>query len=277
MTTDDIAWAQNLGRKVARRYGAGKELLEDAAQEAVAGLMEAESRWDRNGSFRGRASTRIRGAVVDYLRKMGRVVRSPRGGVASVVETLHIGVLTPESRWEDHEAVREAAGVLAPLESKIATAYYWQGQTLKEIGRSLGVTESRVSYVLAEAEAFLKTYLEYRRRSHSELCQRTDTERKEEFLQLLRRVGYKRATKLAQVPPHIVARFRRIDGVFARRSKLNLRKLRQRQRQREALAVWKSRPWKHETEFLREYGLPWSTWADWKKDPWFRERWDVDS
>lgn len=78
------------------------------------------------------------------------------GGLGAEFQTL---VLDPNARDPQSEAERgeiraqlaDAIGGLKEQERLVATFYFYEGLTLKEIGRALGLTEGRISQILRQA------------------------------------------------------------------------------------------------------------------------------
>lgn len=65
----------------------------------------------------------------------------------------------PDSEYEQQELrarIREAIGTLPPRERKLISMYYFRNATMKEIGKEIGVNESRVSQLHARAMSRLR-------------------------------------------------------------------------------------------------------------------------
>lgn len=77
LSADHIEMARNIAGSLARRY-AGFMAAEDIDGLALLGLCEAAARYDasKNGLFIAYAATRIRGAVLDEVRKVGSKSRT---------------------------------------------------------------------------------------------------------------------------------------------------------------------------------------------------------
>ncbi len=195
---------------------------EDLLSFGVFGLLDAINRFDisKGFSFQTFAVPRIRGAILDELRKydwisrtgreklqrLGRAMESvlqekgvlsdeavmeamgasekeyretlelsSRSYIVSLDEVLSLeeGEVTRDAIIPDEKASAidlleegdEAAKVTAALKSlperevQVVSLYYYEGLTLKEIGRILGVTESRVSQIHGKALASLRAFL----------------------------------------------------------------------------------------------------------------------
>ena len=195
---------------------------EDLLSFGVFGLLDAVDRFDlsKGYSFQTFAVPRIRGAVLDELRKYDWISRTGREklqklnkaiekvlqskgslqdkwvmhemGVDEKVykETLELasrsyivsldevialddgdvyleGVLSDENEGilgalenqDDVERIKAALLQLTEKETQVISFYYYEGLTLKEIGRILGVTESRVSQIHGHAIATLRALI----------------------------------------------------------------------------------------------------------------------
>lgn len=60
---------------------------------------------------------------------------------------------------EERSMIDDAVGQLSPRQQEIVRMHYDEGRTLREIGEVLGITESRVSQLHAEAVGILRTSL----------------------------------------------------------------------------------------------------------------------
>lgn len=196
--------------------------FEDILSFGVLGLLDAVERFepDRGFCFQTFAVPRIRGAILDELRRFDWISRSgreklqkfertleqiaktrgsmddaslmsamdmdeksykdlldiaSRSYVVSLddVLTLEDGELQREDTLEDGrpsaldlleqteetELVLQALKRLPERERLLLSLYYYEGLTLKEIGKVLGVTESRVSQLHGRALSFLRAEL----------------------------------------------------------------------------------------------------------------------
>ena len=195
---------------------------DDLLSFGVFGLLDAIDRFEtaRGFSFQTFAVPRIRGAILDELRKYDWISRTGReklqrlgkamekvlqekGGlsdgalmdaldmdekeyretlelssrsyIVSLDEVLSLedgevsreGIIPDEREGapdllEDQEETARVAGALGKLperERQIISLYYYERLTLREIGRVLGVTESRVSQIHGKALATLRGIL----------------------------------------------------------------------------------------------------------------------
>ncbi|HOV69202.1 MAG TPA: FliA/WhiG family RNA polymerase sigma factor [Clostridia bacterium] len=191
----------------------------DMAGWGMLGLIDAIERFDpdKGVKFTTYASLRIRGHIIDQIRKQDWVPRSVRAKAKEVLqcydqltlklgrqpsenevaESLKItvdqlnGVLentylynvvsleeqlldiaamhagnddqSPQKEYEEKELQAALAGFIKDLpenERQVLTLYYYEELTLKEIGKVLGVSESRVSQIHSKAIFKLKSKLQ---------------------------------------------------------------------------------------------------------------------
>jgi RNA polymerase sigma factor for flagellar operon FliA len=196
--------------------------FEDIMSFGVFGLLDAVDRFEpgRGFSFQTFAVPRIRGAILDELRRFDWISRSgreklqkfertlenaakdrgslddaslmkamgmdeksyrelleiaSRSYVVSLDDVLELGdwdmqrdetlqddnpsALDVIERTEEVEQVADALKKLPERERLLLSLYYYENLTLKEIGRVLGVTESRVSQLHGRALSLLKAAL----------------------------------------------------------------------------------------------------------------------
>lgn len=128
---------------------------EDMEQDAWLGAIQAARSWDGRGSLGGWAHRRIRGAVVDELRKR----RSGRTGhEAGNVSLVNIGLLHTHDCGERVAAREELAQRLSVLTDRqrwLVVAHIGAGYGLKVLGSVTGVTESRVCQEMREIRVLL--------------------------------------------------------------------------------------------------------------------------
>lgn len=204
IVVDNRRMVQRIANRMASRYPSSVD-VDDLVSIGTMGLIDAADRFDnvRNATFTTYAMIRIKGAIVDELRKQDWVPRSVRNrnreiehakehvsqrgqqSAAAVAEQLGVNLdrlaqmerdsqcYTQVSMWErrdesepsiadtlesgdagpiqaadsgDLRRVLEAAiGRLPERDQQIVRMYYFEDRTFKEIGNTLGVTESRVS------------------------------------------------------------------------------------------------------------------------------------
>ena len=174
--------AKNIALGQTRRSSAREGLADDIRSAAFEGLVRAADRYDskRGVAFSGYAYNRIKGAVLDFLRKqdhIGRHMRTLSKTNESVAESLPDAPLSldsipgiadrlpdpyatnPELRAERAELfnVLEAAATMLPERLQLALSlYYAENLTQAAIGKVLGVTESRVCQMVQEAHVRLR-------------------------------------------------------------------------------------------------------------------------
>lgn len=189
---------QRVARRIVGRLPASVE-LDDLVSIGLIALVEAVDRYeeDRAASFEGYVKIRVRGAILDELRRIDLVPRSVRDlseraeearatltrelGRAPTAEELAARLGTHTARLhairadlasarevpleeEDadgatrlpdspltvlelaHDAARLRGAIerLPPRERMVAELYYFREQSLKEIGATMHITESRV-------------------------------------------------------------------------------------------------------------------------------------
>ena len=133
---------------------------DDLSSAAMIGLISAVDRFDprRGVPFEAYASLRIRGAVVDELRRVderGRADRRPE--VAALAVSLdvllekgtHHGPTVDDGvdeRYEQEDLktrVQDALGRLPARQREVIARYYGDELTLRETGAKMGVSEAR--------------------------------------------------------------------------------------------------------------------------------------
>lgn len=146
---------------------------DDAIAFALKGLIEAVDRYDpeRGIPFEPYAKTRIRGAIIDGLRTMDMLPRSERRRVRAEgvdvnplsLDELRSGnkpirivwpdvVLDPERDAAVNDRNRLLRGYISALpaaERDVVTQYFYEDRTLRAIGETRGVGESRACQILS--------------------------------------------------------------------------------------------------------------------------------
>jgi RNA polymerase sigma factor for flagellar operon FliA len=149
---------------------------DDLLAAGVYGLVDSLRRngGDQGAGFAWYARTRIRGAVLDELRAqdwLGRRARERMAGgegqQAHLVSFEDEGDLAggddPCELAEASSQRRALAAALLRLsdrERAVVRRYYFDGARLKDIAQELGLSEPRVSQILARAVARLRELLE---------------------------------------------------------------------------------------------------------------------
>src|SRR5438477_9551271 len=145
---------------------AGPDDLESAA---LIGLIDAVDRFepDRGVPFEGYATLRIRGAVLDEVRRVDDVGRADRrrqraavangleGGIRATVsldelmERGYAGGAADDEMADRYEAedvrgrVQSALTCLPPRQREVLARYYGDALTLREAGLRMGISEAR--------------------------------------------------------------------------------------------------------------------------------------
>ncbi|HEX4744904.1 MAG TPA: sigma-70 family RNA polymerase sigma factor [Candidatus Limnocylindria bacterium] len=143
---------------------------EDLESAGLIGLIDAVDRYqpERGVPFEAYAALRVRGAVLDELRAAtgGRPSEAPAR--VSLDELLEAGDHTlpatdeigPQRAAEDLAARLESALRYLPARQReVIARYYGQSLTLRETGRTMGVSEARASQLHARAIASLRRAL----------------------------------------------------------------------------------------------------------------------
>jgi RNA polymerase sigma factor for flagellar operon FliA len=149
---------------------------DDISSAAMIGLIAAVDRFDprRGVPFEAYASLRIRGAVVDELRRVderGRADRRPE--VAELAVSLdvlmekgaHQGPAVDDGFTERYEQedlktrVQDALGRLPARQREVIARYYGDELTLREAGAKMGVSEARACQLHGRAIQSLRREL----------------------------------------------------------------------------------------------------------------------
>ncbi len=102
---------------------------------------------------------RVKGSAVVSLEE---ALPTKRGHEVSLAETLEDKGIDVTSEFEQQEIRAElvrAVEALSPQERTVIRLYYFEGQTLKQIKGTLGVSESRVSQIHAQGVVHLRQRL----------------------------------------------------------------------------------------------------------------------
>lgn len=167
-----------LVRQIARsicKKSAGKAEYDDLVSDGAIGLMRAVERFDPSlgNSFQTFAAWRIRGAMQDGLRERDHLSRADRhraslGETVGVRETLYECDVADRSECVEmqEEDLRFRAMVfrgLSELQQAVVDMRYFAGMRMRDIGQTLGISESRISQVHSEALAHIRNRLKGRR------------------------------------------------------------------------------------------------------------------
>lgn len=154
------------------RLPATEAQLDDLLSFGDGGLFEAARRFDtaRGVKFTTFAYHRIRGAMVDGLRAVGRYPRPSRGhppvyvasieGLSADMSRLADAGPDPEELAIRHQllrALREAVAALEEAECRLIVGYFFEGKTLEDLGREIGgLSKSWTCRLLARTLARLR-------------------------------------------------------------------------------------------------------------------------
>ncbi|MCL4209836.1 MAG: sigma-70 family RNA polymerase sigma factor [Phycisphaerales bacterium] len=174
--------------------------VEDLMSAGLFGLMDAIDAFDveRGVKFETYCTQRIRGAIFDELRAMDWVPRLVRSRTAKVEraefdklckDSRPVGVVSLNRKWyetDSNKDVREIDVIkddrqqnplgtiqrddlkalitkgLSRAERLIVILYYYEEMTMKEIGATLDLSESRVSQMHSSILARLKAQMQHR-------------------------------------------------------------------------------------------------------------------
>ena len=145
----------------------------------MVGLIQAVDRFDpaRGIPFEGYAALRVRGAILDEVRRLDELTRDARRLAREDEQRAAVSLEFLQERGElgdpteiaevdaraAHDGLRDdVEGALAAIpvrERAVLASYYGDGLTLAAIGRRLGVSEARVSQLHARAIAQLRSVL----------------------------------------------------------------------------------------------------------------------
>jgi RNA polymerase sigma factor FliA len=152
---------------------------EDLEAAGVIGLIQAVDRFDpsRGIPFEGYAALRVRGAVLDEVRRLDDLSRGARlraredehRGAVSLDVLQERGEMGEPAEIAEvdaraaHDGLRDdverALAAIPVRERAILASYYSDGLTLATIGRRLGISEARVSQLHSRAIAQLRSLL----------------------------------------------------------------------------------------------------------------------
>ena len=169
--------------------------LDDLVAFGYGGLLEAQARFDpsRGVRFQTFAYHRVRGAMLDGVRKMAPLTRraheklrnsgeTPPSAVPSAPTTLDkvfarvsaglttagplhgtFGERSPEDTLLCHENIGRLLGALHQLSERqrfVVRGYYFEGRSLDDLARELGISKSWTSRIHTQALAELRSMLE---------------------------------------------------------------------------------------------------------------------
>ncbi len=158
------AMVGRIARSVHRRFRS-LSAIEDLQQAGFVALMEAAARWqDRGTPFVAYAATRVRGAMVDHLRRLAGLRR--KGAVSPpVLQSIDLSACERDSRFTDPADAVDTLIIKAQASAQLAAAigrlphrqalvlqlFFVDQLSLQAIGQVLGVGGARVCQIKAQA------------------------------------------------------------------------------------------------------------------------------
>lgn len=193
LVIEHLPLVRKVANKIFRRLPRGIVEFDELVNTGVIGLIKAIDKYDSNrAKFSTYAYTKIRGEILDYLRKLDFLPRSVReklknGEVSELKEevanlisieerlfgnseryfikdTLTSDLPAPEDLVLKDEAKRVLASAISQLSEKeqlVLQLIFVEELDLKSIGEILGVSVSRVSQIKTGALKKLKKTLEH--------------------------------------------------------------------------------------------------------------------
>lgn len=175
-----------LSRQLRRHVAAYLE--QDLYSFGVIGLLDALEKFrpELGNRFETYGVSRIRGAMRDGIRSLDALPRGARERASRVIERIVpvdfqtacsprgvklqdcLADPDPTSALDllelqaDHDEVAAAIEFLPERERQVIVEYYYRDRYLKDIGRDLGVTESRICQIHRQALKMLSQILEER-------------------------------------------------------------------------------------------------------------------
>lgn len=158
-----LALVLSIAKRIAARLPANIE-LDDLISSGVIGLMDAIEKYDpmRDNKFKTYAEFRIRGAILDELRAQDWVPRSVRDDVdneSAIFELVYYDTWEdfPLAAMDDPERAYNEACIktllqleisrLSKIPRNVILGYYYQGFNLKDMAKTLRVSEVRTSQI----------------------------------------------------------------------------------------------------------------------------------
>ena len=153
LVLDYIPLANKLARQENERFP-GCVTLDEVRSAAYMGLVDAANKFDpdREISFGPYARMRIVGEIRDYIKFLMRVSRVG-------CEADDYSAIPVQDNFATEDFFVFVSDVLGASDGKIMHMYYVENRTLGEIGRSMGVSESRISQIMKNNHRRLKCAL----------------------------------------------------------------------------------------------------------------------
>lgn len=169
-----MRWARAVALRAMTGYP--RHYLEDGVQDGMVALVECAHRYrpDGGATFRTYAGPRIRGAIIDGLRRRIDYRRQGEVGLVSMEtfdrpdELARVPDLALEAveGWDDRQRLAAAVHRLSPRPRLMVTLYYWEGLPYRQIGDLFGITESGAKLAIDAAERRLRLLLEHTPTGH---------------------------------------------------------------------------------------------------------------
>jgi RNA polymerase sigma factor for flagellar operon FliA len=173
---ENTTWALKIAKDLTRDSHWPRDRYEEISNAALVGLWQAANRFEDNRvSFRSYAYWRIRGAIQDELRTHywwpAGEKRAKREGSAAPPYVSRVGISgevgkkgfeliaapTPLSVLEITDEARVWVRRVPRNHREAMRLYFLEGLAMKEVGRRLGVTESRIQQIVTQEIKRLKT------------------------------------------------------------------------------------------------------------------------
>jgi RNA polymerase sigma factor (sigma-70 family) len=142
--------------------------LDELLQWGAVGMLEATRRFDQSLGidFQAFAARRIRGAMIDGLRREGALRRGESLFDPDVVDTAALkGGTSPEDplaqlmRSDNRSVLGDALRTLPPLEFKVISLHYYDEMNNREIAAILDISEGYASRIRKRALDMLASHL----------------------------------------------------------------------------------------------------------------------
>jgi len=134
--------------------------LDELLQLGAVGMLEALQRFDstRGIDFQAFCARRIRGAMIDGLRREGAIQRGETVFDTEVVETAAVRAgdspedpLIQLSRADDKKQIAAALQTLPPLEYRVLALHFYEEMNNREIAAILNISEGYASRIRKRA------------------------------------------------------------------------------------------------------------------------------
>jgi RNA polymerase sigma factor for flagellar operon FliA len=176
---DALPLAGNIAGNIAKRLPPHVD-PRDLRQDACTGLVDAATRYDvtKGVPFGAFARRRVRGAVMDGLRRQDHISRQARRQInaeGAEVPLQAIQLINPDqvigvvvapdgyaAQTECKRLMAEAVEALPARKRLLIRGHYFGGKSLREIGVELGVKSARASQLHAQTLGELRKSLEMR-------------------------------------------------------------------------------------------------------------------